>query len=85
MQHAATPMQKQRDKQLTPWLFDGNLPKPVQFATNAGQRVLCVQPWLFCDFVVNLYRANPQVLHLNKSYPWASIFPVLIQTQTVGS
>ena len=81
MQHQAMPQQKDRGNPLTPWLFEGGFPLPVQFGTNdTGQRVLCVQPWLFCDFVVNLYRARPEVLHLNKSYPWASIFPVLLQS-----
>lgn len=79
MQHAAMPMQMQRDKQLTPWLFEASFPKPVQFAADGtGRRVLCVQPWLFCDLVVNLYRTRPDVLRLNKSFPWASIFPVSI-------
>lgn len=83
MQHQAMPVQKQRDKQLPPWVFNGNFPKPVQFMRNAGGlRVLCVHTWLFCDLVVTLYRTHPEVLYLNKSYPWASIFPVLVQAQT---
>ena len=75
VQHQAMPMQKQKNKPLTPWLFSGAFRQPIEFGTKAGQRILQVQPWLFRDKVIDLYRNNPNLIDHNQSFPWASIFP----------
>ncbi len=76
VQHQVMPMQKQRNKPLTPWLFNGSFQQPIAFETRSGKRVLQVQPWLFRDKVIDLYRQNPKMIDHNQSFPWASIFLV---------
>jgi hypothetical protein len=77
MQHQAMPLQRQHGgSSLTPWLFHGEFPRAIQFGTQSGQRVLQVQPWLFRDVVLALYRTSPQLIAHNQSFPWASIFPM---------
>jgi hypothetical protein len=76
VQHQAMPMQRQKNKRLTPWLFNASFKQPIEFGTRAGGRVLQVQPWLFRDKVVDLYRQNTKMIDHNQSFPWASIFPL---------
>lgn len=74
VQHQAMPMQKQKKKSLTPWLFNDSFRQPIEFGTYSGKRVLQVHPWLFRDKVVDLYRQNPKLIDHSQSFPWAGIF-----------
>jgi hypothetical protein len=78
MQHQAMPMQRQHGgATLTPWRFHGDFPRPIQFGSQEGSRLLQVQPWLFRDVVLKLYRGSPQLIDQNQSFPRANIFPML--------
>jgi hypothetical protein len=76
VQHQAMPMQKQKNKPLTQWLFNGSFQQPIEFGTHSGKRVLQVQPWLFRDKVIDLYRRNPEMINHSQAFPWASTFPL---------
>lgn len=55
------------------WRFSGKCTKPIEF--RAGDTELWVQPWLFRDKVLWLYRQDPELIATSESFPWASIFP----------
>lgn len=77
LQHQAMPMQSQQGASSLPgWLFNGNLPRPIQFGRQGSQRMLLVQPWLFRDIVLRMYRSRPDLIDYNQSFPWASIYPM---------
>jgi hypothetical protein len=75
MQHQGMPMQQQRGESILPWRFSGSFSKPIQFASEGSERVLQVQPWLFRDAVLRLYRERPDLIDVSRSFPWATIFP----------
>lgn len=76
LQHYAMPMQQQQgSKSLSKWRFDGAYPRPIQFVGQGADRKLLVQPWLFRDVVLRLYRDKPELIAYNHSFPWASILP----------
>jgi hypothetical protein len=59
---------------LPPWLMHGDFKLPVEFRDIQGTRVLCIQPWLFRDRVLGLFRDRPDLIAHSKSFPWATIY-----------
>ena len=59
---------------LPPWLMSGDFKLPVEFRDIHGTRVLCIQPWLFRDRVLGLFRDRPDLIAHSKSFPWATIY-----------
>jgi hypothetical protein len=73
--HQGMPKQSARSAdKLPPWTMSGQFTKPVEFREMQGKTVLCIQPWLFRDRVLQLYRDRPELIAQSKSFPWASIF-----------
>ena len=72
--HQGMAMVQQHGAELPPWLFSADFKAPVEFLDIRGTRVLCIQPWLFRDRVLGLFRDRPELIAHSKSFPWASIY-----------
>lgn len=73
--HQGMPLQAGRGGVALPsWWMSGDFKKPVEFQDVRGTRVLCIQPWLFRDRVLHLFRDRPDLIAHSKSFPWASIY-----------
>jgi hypothetical protein len=59
---------------LPPWRMSGSFETPVEFRDFDGTRVLCIQPWLFRDRVLGLFRERPDLIDYSNSFPWAGIY-----------
>jgi hypothetical protein len=66
--------QRRGDAAPTPWRMSGDFKTPVEFREIRITRVLCIQPWLFRDRVLQLFRDRPDLIDHSKSFPWASIY-----------
>jgi hypothetical protein len=73
--HQGMPLQAERGgAALPPWQMTGGFKNPVEFQDIGGTRVLCIQPWLFRDRVLHLFRDRPDLIAHSKSFPWVSIY-----------
>jgi hypothetical protein len=36
--------------------------------------VMCIQPWLFRDRILGLFRDRPDLIAHSKSFPWSLIY-----------
>ena len=72
--HQGMAMAQQHGAALPPWLMNGDFKPAVFFQEIRSTRVLCIQPWLFRDRVLGLFRDRPDLIAHSKSFPWASIY-----------
>jgi hypothetical protein len=73
--HQGMPLQAGRGAATLPcWRMTAEYQKPVEFCDVHGKRVLCIQPWLFRDRVLGMFRDRPDLIAHSKSFPWASIY-----------
>ena len=71
--HQGMPMQRsQKEKALPRWKFSHKHKAPIEFDSQGGP-LLKVEPWLFRDTVLSLWEARPDLVDMNKSFPWATI------------
>ena len=74
--HQGMPKTKEQGKRSLPkWMFY-NIDKPVKMGMYKGSDTLIVQPWLFTDKVLQLWKDNPYLIDLNESFPWATVVPI---------
>lgn len=72
--HQGMPMQHQDGSKLPDWEASQDFTTPVEFDRAEGSPLLKIQPWLFRDKVLALYRARPDLISHNNSFPWGKIF-----------
>ncbi len=71
--HQGMPMQHESGKKTLPdWATSQDFRAPVEF--DRAWSLLKIQPWLFRDKVLALYRARPDLIAHNNSFPWGKIF-----------
>jgi hypothetical protein len=74
--HQGMALAQQRGVAVPLWRMHGDFKVPVEFHDVGGTRVLCIQPWLFRNRVLQLWRDRPELIAHSKSFPWASIYDV---------
>ncbi len=55
------------------WRWQHDFWNPIEICTYEGKQELRVQPWLFMNKVLSLWRANLELLDKAGLAPWASI------------
>ena len=71
--HQAMPAQKSRGKSSLPgWFFHDSYPNrtPIRLEEVDGEWVLKVQPRVFVDRVIQLWRESPELIAESQSFPW---------------
>lgn len=71
--HKGMPKRHDRNLQLPSWRFQGEFTQPVKLCKIDGRPELQVQPWLFMNEVIDLWKNNLDLLDRNKKFPWAKI------------
>lgn len=75
LQHYAMPMKKQQGTTFPRWTFDDLYIRAFEFVNDSKGRKLNIQPWLFRDAVLRLYKEHPDLITHNQSFPVAKILP----------
>ena len=70
--HGAMPQYRKRGK-THPWRLRGDFNQPIHLHKGAQGLELRVQPWLFADRVICLWRSAPQLIAEDLDFRWAAI------------
>ncbi len=82
--HQGMPKASSYGKAVLPtWILYNNFARPMQMGKANGGDALMVQPWLFVETVLQLWRENIALIDENDSFPWANVIPMTIEQ--VGS
>jgi hypothetical protein len=74
--HGGMPKQRDRKKDLPRWVFSQSFDKPIEMADREDDLILKIQPWLFTHKVLNLWKADLDLLEQSRGFPWANIEPL---------
>jgi hypothetical protein len=58
----------------TKWLFSGSFSDIPEIQSHSGTDYLCIDPWKFSDRTLQYYKADPKLITVSESYPFADIF-----------
>ena len=75
--HEGMPITRKHGKGPLPdWAF---LPinRPVRMDKSNGSDILVVEPWLFTEKVLQLWKENLPLIEQNKSFPWANVVRIV--------
>ncbi len=71
--HQGMPLQKSRDRKNIPgWFMHDSYPDrtPIRFEKTESEWILKVQPDVFVDRTIELWRQNPDLVETSKSFPF---------------